>query len=66
LAHISDGGGQYFPDLLNKLALGAGIYAEAQDYGWMYQHSFEDLDGHQWEIVYMDETQLPQNNPVAG
>lgn len=39
--------------------LGAEIYAEPQDHGWMYQHSFADLDGHQWEIVYMDESQLP-------
>lgn len=40
-------------------AAGAHIYAEPQDHGWMYQHSFADLDGHQWEFVYMDETQLP-------
>ncbi len=39
--------------------LGATIYAEPQDHGWMYQHSFADLDGHQWELVYMDATQLP-------
>ncbi|KAA2245400.1 glyoxalase/bleomycin resistance/extradiol dioxygenase family protein [Chitinophaga agrisoli] len=40
-------------------SLGAQIYAEPQDHGWMYQHSFADLDGHQWEFVYMDESQLP-------
>lgn len=40
-------------------SLGADIYAEPQDHGWMYQHSFADLDGHQWEFVYMDVTQLP-------
>ncbi|MES2276184.1 MAG: VOC family protein [Bacteroidota bacterium] len=39
--------------------LGASIYFEPQDYGWMYQHSFADLDGHQWEIVYMDASQIP-------
>lgn len=39
--------------------LGATIYSEPQDLGWMYQHSFADLDGHQWEFAYMDETQLP-------
>jgi predicted lactoylglutathione lyase len=38
--------------------LGATIYNEAADHGWMYQHSFADLDGHQWEFVYMDESQL--------
>lgn len=40
-------------------SLGGHIYAEPADHGWMYQHSFADLDGHQWEFVYMDETQLP-------
>ena len=38
---------------------GATIYSEAQDYRWMYQHSFADLDGHQWELIYMDQSQLP-------
>jgi len=39
--------------------LGGSIYAEPQDHGWMYQHSFADLDGHQWELMYMDQSQLP-------
>jgi uncharacterized protein len=39
--------------------LGATIYAEPQDHGWMYQHSFADLDGHQWEFAFMDETKMP-------
>jgi len=37
---------------------GATIYSEPQDHGRMYQHSFADLDGHQWEFAYMDETQM--------
>jgi len=39
--------------------LGGTLYAEAQDHGWMYQHSFADPDGHQWEIIYMDENNIP-------
>ncbi len=39
--------------------LGATIYKEPADHGWMYQHSFADLDGHQWEFAYMDESQFP-------
>ncbi|UII33163.1 glyoxalase/bleomycin resistance/extradiol dioxygenase family protein [Fulvivirga ulvae] len=39
--------------------LGATLYSEPQDHGWMYQHSFADLDGHQWEFAYMDITQFP-------
>jgi predicted lactoylglutathione lyase len=34
--------------------LGGTRYAEPQDHGFMYQHGFEDLDGHIWEIFYMD------------
>ncbi len=48
-------------DELVKKAVEAGgsIYTEPADHGWMYQHSFADPDGHQWEILYMDETKLP-------
>lgn len=34
-------------------AAGGSIYAEPKDYGFMYQHCFADLDGHQWELVHM-------------
>lgn len=32
----------------------------ARDYGFMQQRSFEDPDGHLWEIFYMDMSKLPQ------
>lgn len=48
-------------DLLNKaVEAGGEIYAEAQDHGWMYLRSFADLDGHQWEIFFIDESQIPK------
>ena len=49
-------------DRLVNIALenGGSLYAEAKDYGFMYQHSFADPDGHQWEIMYMDINQFPQ------
>jgi predicted lactoylglutathione lyase len=31
-----------------------------QDHGFMYGRSFEDVDGHIWEIVFMDMSQMPQ------
>ena len=40
--------------------MGGSTYRDPDDHGWMYSHSFADLDGHQWEIMYADETQLPQ------
>jgi predicted lactoylglutathione lyase len=36
------------------VAAGGQIYKDPQDHGFMYGHSFEDLDGHQWELAYMD------------
>lgn len=27
---------------------------EPQDYGFMFARSFNDLDGHIWEIIWMD------------
>lgn len=46
-------------DLLvdKALAAGAGTYNEPQDMGFMYSRSFADLDGHLWEVFYMDEDQ---------
>lgn len=40
---------------------GGSVYISPADHGWMYQHSFADLDGHQWEILYMDESLLPKS-----
>jgi uncharacterized protein len=33
---------------------------EAKDHGFMLQRSFEDLDGHLWEVFYMDLSKFPQ------
>lgn len=35
------------------VAGGARTPMPPQDLGFMYQHGFEDLDGHQWELVHM-------------
>jgi uncharacterized protein len=49
-------------DEIAQKAIKAGgkTYSEPQDHGWMYSRAFEDLDGHLWEVVYMDMTQLPE------
>jgi uncharacterized protein len=41
------------------LAAGGNEYAEPKDYGFMYQRGIADLDGHQWEVFFMDESQFP-------
>ncbi|MFM0687789.1 glyoxalase/bleomycin resistance/extradiol dioxygenase family protein [Paraburkholderia strydomiana] len=45
-------------DALVAKALAAGGTAPRapQDYGFMYGHGFEDIDGHIWELIYMDPT----------
>lgn len=42
-------------------AAGAVVPNPATDYGFMYQHSFADLDGHHWEFVWMDPSGVPEH-----
>jgi uncharacterized protein len=48
-------------DLVNKAkAAGATTPIDPVTHGdYMYQWGFQDLDGHQWELFYMDETKFP-------
>jgi predicted lactoylglutathione lyase len=48
-------------DMVDKAeTAGATIPNPATDYGFMYQHSFADLDGHHWEYVWMDPNGPPK------
>ena len=38
---------------------GATTPMENQDHGWMYAKGFQDLDGHLWEMFWMDEKAVP-------
>jgi predicted lactoylglutathione lyase len=40
--------------LARALKAGAKEPRPSQDYGFMFQRSFEDLDGHTWEVIWMD------------
>ena len=47
-------------DALVKKAVAAGAApSQPRDHGFMYQHGFQDLDGHVWEVVHMDMNALP-------
>lgn len=37
------------------LAAGGSKSQEPKDYGFMYQHSFQDPDGHMWEVIWMNQ-----------
>lgn len=47
-------------ELVTKaVAAGGSTYAAAKDFGFMYQHSFTDPDGHHWELVHMNAMTPP-------
>jgi predicted lactoylglutathione lyase len=47
-------------DRIVKLAIenGATRYRESVDHGWMYYDCFADPNGHQWEVMFTDPTQM--------
>ena len=38
----------------NAVVAGGKTYNRPQDHGFMYAHGFQDIDGHIWELVYME------------
>jgi predicted lactoylglutathione lyase len=47
-------------DLVRKAVSGGASTPNApQDHGFMYGHGFQDLDGHIWELMYMDPNSAP-------
>jgi len=46
---------QQVDDLAEKaVAAGGKNFRDPDDHGFMYSRSFEDLDGHVWEVFWMD------------
>ena len=46
-------------DMVRKaVAAGGTPYNKPQDHGFMYGHRFQDLDGHIWELMYMDPSAI--------
>ena len=46
------------------LAAGGAEPRPAQDYGFMYSRDIEDLDGHIWEVMWMDP-EAAKNGPPS-
>ena len=42
------------------LANGGSPAMDPQDHGFMFERSFEDPDGHIWEVFWMDPKAMPQ------
>lgn len=52
---------QSVDEMIKKAVVAGGsTYRNPQDNGWMYGHSFADLDGHQWEVLYIDIEKMPK------
>jgi predicted lactoylglutathione lyase len=56
-------------DAMVQRAVSAGGKADPgpkQDYGFMYGRSFEDPDGHIWEVMWMDPAAAAQGCPESA
>lgn len=54
-------------DLVNKAVQAGGNATKApMDQGWMYGWGFQDLDGHLWEVIYMDPAASPRTAEVTS
>ncbi len=48
-------------EMVRKAVAGGGTAPmDSKDYGFMYQHGFQDLDGHLWELIYMEPSAIEQ------
>ncbi|AUX39712.1 extradiol dioxygenase [Sorangium cellulosum] len=55
LIALSCGSRAEVDEMVNKAIAAGGRHAvDPQDHGFMYSWSFYDLDGHHWEVLWMD------------
>jgi len=47
--------------VVNAVSAGGKEPVEPKDYGFMQQRTLEDLDGHTWEIFFMEISKMPQS-----
>ncbi len=61
LVCLSADGREKVDEMVRKaVAAGGTTYSESKDYGFMYQHGFQDPDGHIWELIYMEPSAINQ------
>jgi len=62
LVCLSSGSRKEVDEMVRKaVAAGGTTYNEPQDYGFMYGHGFQDLEGHIWELIYMEPSAVNQD-----
>ncbi len=58
---LSCGSREAVDEMVKQAIAGGGTHAmDPQDHGFMYGWSFYDLDGHHWEVLWMDESAIGQ------
>jgi uncharacterized protein len=59
LVALSADSRQHVDDMVDKaIAAGGKKFREPEDHGFMYARSFEDLDGHVWEVLWMNPAHI--------
>ena len=54
-------------EMVTRATAAGGTHAmEPQDHGFMYGWSFNDLDGHQWEVFWMDPKAVQRGGSQPG
>ncbi|GAB3269683.1 VOC family protein [Larkinella harenae] len=54
-------------ELVSKaVAAGGTAPNEKQDQGFMYGHGFQDLDGHLWEVMWMDPSAIQEQSTTEA
>jgi len=53
---------QEVDELADKVKTAGGTIwaAPGENQGWMYGFGFADLDGHRWNVLYMDMSKMPK------
>ena len=65
IAYSVDGREAVDEAVRTALANGGSPSEEAIDHGFMYNHSFQDPDGHLWEVIWTDPAGPPAE-PASG
>jgi predicted lactoylglutathione lyase len=67
LVALSAGSRKDVDGMISKAVAGGGSeYRKAQDLGYMYSRAFQDINGHLWEVIYMDMDSLPEDMKRKG
>lgn len=56
---------EYVDDIVDKAIAAGATPGKTEDHGFMYGRAYNDLDGHVWEIIWMDP-QAAQDGPPQG